>query len=243
MLVSSVDDKLRIKDIQERFINDTYKDDAYKVQPKVISITQPTELGYVYLPEEIQEITTFAHAHGMLVHMDGARLCHAAAYLNTNLVALTKDVGIDVLCFGGTKQGMMMGEAVIFFNKKLAHNFPAIQIQGMQRASKMHFIWAQFVALLTDNLWLNNAKHANAMASLLAQELAKIPKIKISKPVQSNAVFAIIDPQVISLLQKKYFFYVWDQSRSEVRFMTSWNTKAEEINEFIAFVKATTENL
>lgn len=236
LVVQSENGKIAIKDIQELYMNETYAQDCYKVQPKVILITQPTEYGAVYTAQEIKKLTDFAHNNGMLVHMDGARLAIAAAYLNTTLAALSKDVGIDVLSFGGTKQGMMMGDAVIFFNKELARDFEAIQIQGMQRASKMHFIEAQFIALLSNELWLKNAQHANTMASLLAQQLSGIPGITISKPVQSNAVFAIMDPQIIERLQKRYFFYIWSPAQSEVRFITSWNTSEKDITDFAAFV-------
>lgn len=237
LLIPSKNGKLTVNAIREKFMNSTYQDDPYKVQPKVISITQPTEFGCVYTVKEIKEITEFAHANHMYVHMDGARLGIAAAYLNISLAALTKDVGIDVVCFGGTKMGMMMGEAVIFFNESLSRDFEAIRIQGMQRISKPQFIAAQFIALLVDNLWLKNAQHANAMASLLTSELRKIPGINISKEVQSNAVFASIDPKLISLLQQHYSFYVWNEAESEVRFMTSWETKAEDVKEFVDIIR------
>jgi threonine aldolase len=211
--------------------------DQHKVQPKVISITQSTELGTLYTPEEIKAITDFAHAHNMYVHMDGARFCNAAAALNVPFAALTTDVGIDLLSFGGTKNGMMLGEAVIFFNKELSENFKYIRKQGMQLASKMRFIAAQFIALLSNDLWLKNALHANHMAQLLAQEVAKISQIKISRNVEANAVFAFVDPELIPLLQEKYFFYVWDEVTSEVRWMTSFDTTKEDVMDFVAYIQ------
>ncbi len=234
--VPTKDGKLTIENIQAFLM---LRGDQHKVQPKMISIAQSTELATVYTPEEIKKITDFAHAHDLLVHMDGSRLSNAAARLNANLAALTKDVGIDVLSFGGTKDGMMLGDAVIFFNKELSKDFQYIRKQSMQLVSKMRFISAQFIALLTDNLWLKNAKHANAMAQLLAAEIQKIPQIKISKEVQSNAVFAYIDPKLIPILQEKYYFYVWDEATSEVRWMTSWDTTQEDIQDFVAFIKQT----
>lgn len=211
--------------------------DEHRVQPKIISITQGTELGTVYTPNEIKIITQFAHANNLYVHMDGARLCNAAANLNTNLAAITKDVGIDILSFGGTKDGMMLGEAVIFFDKNLATEFKYIRKQGMQLASKMRFISAQFIALLSNDLWRKNAINANVMAQLLAIEIKKIPHIQISKDVQTNAVFAHVDPKIITRLQEKYFFYVWNEKTSEVRWMTSWDTTQEDIMNFVNAIK------
>lgn len=226
--------KLTVRDIKLQLIN---IGDQHKVQPRVISITQGTELGTVYTPEEVREITQFAHENDLLVHMDGARLANAAVSLGVNFSAITKEVGIDLLCFGGTKDGMMLGEAVIFFNKDLSKDFKYIRKQGMQLVSKMRFISAQFIALLTDNLWFKNAKHANDMAQLLADNIRKIPQIKISKAVQANAVFAYVDPKIISILQEKYPFYIWDEVTSEVRWMTSWDTTKQDILDFVEFVK------
>jgi threonine aldolase len=236
LTVPTTDGKLTVDAIQNQRLN---VGDQHKVQPKVISITQGTELGTVYTPEEIKKLTDFAHAHNLYVHLDGARLSNAAASLNVSLAAITKDVGIDVLTFGGTKDGMMLGEAVIFFNKDLSKDFKYIRKQGMQLVSKMRFISAQFIALFTDNLWLKNAQHANAMAQLLAEEIKKIPQIKMNKSVQANAVFAIVDSQIIPILQEKYYFYVWDEATSEVRWMTSWDTTKEDILDFVAFIKQT----
>ena len=236
LIIPTKDGKLTVESIKPHLVN---MGDQHKVQPKVISITQGTELGTLYTASEIKKITEFAHANGMYVHMDGSRISNAVAGLNTTLAAITKDVGVDVLCFGGTKDGMMLGEAVIFFNKELSKDFQFIRKQGMQLVSKMRFISAQFIALLTDDLWIKNAQHANAMAALLAEEVKKIPQIKISKPTQSNAVFAIVDPKIIPTLQEKYFFYVWDEATSEVRWMTSWDTTTEDIMNFVEFIKKT----
>lgn len=236
LTIPTKDGKLTVEAIKGKLANIGFQ---HKVQPKVISITQGTELGTIYTPIEIKKITEFAHTNGMYVHMDGARLSNATASLNTTLAAITKDVGVDVLCFGGTKDGMMIGEAVIFFNKEFSKDFKYIRKQGMQLVSKMRFISAQFIALLNDNLWLKNAQNANSMAQLLADEIKKIPQIKMSKNVEANAVFAIIDPKIISILQDKYDFYVWDDATSEVRWMTSWDTTKEDIMEFVVFIKKT----
>jgi threonine aldolase len=238
LTVPTKDGKITVESL-EQFLSNL--NDQHRVQPKIISITQATELGTVYTPQEIRHITEFAHKNNMYVHMDGARLANAAAALNTSLAAITKDVGIDLLSFGGTKNGMMLGEAVVFFNKELSKEFKYIRKQGMQLASKMRFISAQFIALLSDNLWLNNAAHANAMAQLLADSIKNIPQIKISRPVQANAVFAYVDPKIIPLLQQEYNFYVWDEKTNEVRWMTSFDTTPEDIEEFVNFVKKVIE--
>ncbi len=211
--------------------------DQHQVQPNLISITQATEYETVYTPQEIKTLADFAHAHDMLLHMDGARLANAAAYLNLPLRAITADVGVDLLSFGGTKNGMMCGEAVVFLNKNLSKNLKYIRKQGMQLASKMRFISAQFIALLSNDLWLKNAQHSNAMAQKLAQGLATIPGITITRPIQANAVFAIIPPEHIAALQENYSFYVWDESKSEVRLMASFDTTQEDIDLFIQCIK------
>lgn len=234
MAIPTKEGKLTIEAIKNQLV---YKGDQHKVQPKVISISQATEFGTIYTPEEIKKISAFAQANNMYLHMDGARLSNAAARLNSDMATLTRDVGVDVLCFGGTKDGMMLGEAVIFFNRELANDFQYIRKQGMQLVSKMRFISAQFIALLEDNLWLKNAQHANAMAQLLAAELVTLPQIKLRQPIEANALFAIVDPKIIPLLQEKYYFYVWDEALSEVRWMMSWDTTPEDIQEFVAFIK------
>jgi len=209
----------------------------HHAQPRVISITQATELGTVYLPEEIEAITCFAHEHGLLVHLDGARISNAAVALNMGLREITRDVGVDVLSFGGTKNGVMFGEAVIFFNPDLARDFKFIRKQGTQLASKMRFIAVQFEALLTDHLWRRNAEHANTMATLLAREVRDIAQVEIVQPVDANAIFAKIPQEQIHLLQQEYFFYVWDEEQSIVRWMTSFDTTEEDIMGFVSLLK------
>src|SRR6266496_980020 len=213
--------------------------DQHHVQPRVISITQATETGTVYKPDEIKALTRFAHEHEMFVHMDGARIANAAAALGQSLRQATRDLGIDVLSFGGTKNGLMGAEAVIFFDKKLARNFQYLRKQGMQLASKMRFISAQFEALLTNDLWLQNAQRANRMARLLQKEVSKIPQVKIVYKVEANGVFAKIPRQAIAKLQKRYFFYVWNEEESVVRWMCSFDTTAEDVQQFAKFVAET----
>jgi len=211
--------------------------DVHMAQPRVISITQSTELGTVYTTKEIKKLADFAHKNGMLLHVDGARLCNAAASLNCSLKALTADVGVDLLSFGGTKNGMMFGEAVVFFKKNLSKNFELFRKQGMQLASKMRFISVQFEAFLSNDLWLKNAKHANKMTKLLVKEVKKIPKVKITQKVEVNAVFATIPKKYIEPLKKKYFFHVFDEEKSEVRWMCSFNTTEKEIQNFAETIR------
>ncbi len=211
----------------------------HHVQPRVISISQATEMGTVYKPKELKKLSDFAHKNGMLLHMDGARIANAAASLEANLSAITRDVGVDVLSFGGAKNGMMYGEAVVFFDRNLAKDFKYTRKQGTHLPSKMRFVSAQFSALLSNDLWRKNADHANSMAKLLAQELAKIPLVDISQKVESNGVFAIIPKKYIAKLQQQSFFYTWNEEISEVRFMTSFDTTQEDITELVALIKKT----
>lgn len=171
--------------------------------------------------------------------MDGARLANAAVSLGKGFKDITGNAGVDVLSFGGTKNGMLFGESIIFFNRKLAENFKYIRKQGMQLASKMRFISAQFETYLSDDLWKRNALHANNMARLLYSGLSEIPEIKVTQDVQANSVFAIIPAGFIRRLQDEYFFYVWDETKSEVRWMTSFDTTEEDIYGFIRFIKET----
>ena len=175
----------------------------------------------------------------VLLHVDGARLANAAASLNANLKSITADAGVDVLSFGGTKNGMIYGEAVVFFDPELAQDFKFIRKQGMHLPSKMRFISAQFEALLSGNLWHRSAAHANSMARLLASELEKVPggKITLTQAVEANGVFAVIPKQFVPQLQKKYFFYVWNEAMSEVRLMCSFDTTEEDIHDFVAVVR------
>ena len=216
--------------------------DPHMAQPKVISITQSTELGTVYTPQEIKDLSDFAHSKNMLLHMDGARLCNAAASLDLNFKKITTDVGVDLLSFGGTKNGMMFGDAVIFFDKELSRNFEFIRKQGMQLTSKMRFISAQFQALLSNNLWLKNANHANSMAQMLYSEIKANSHIKITQKVQVNAIFAILLKKHIKNLQKKYFFHVFNKQKSEVRWMCSFNTTKKDVLDFAEEIKRTVKS-
>jgi threonine aldolase len=210
----------------------------HHVQPRVVSITQSTEMGTIYTREEIRAIADYAHEHGMFLHMDGARISNAAATLDCGLNEFTGEAGVDVLSFGGTKNGMMYGEAVIFFNKSLCSDFKYRRKQGMQLASKMRYIAAQFELFLENELWKKNALHANRMARRLHDEVRTIPGIEITQKVESNAVFARIPSRLIPVLQQQYFFYVWDESTSEVRWMCSYDTSEEDIDGFSRLLRS-----
>ncbi len=206
-------------------------------QPKVISISQATEMGTVYQPDEIIALANLAHKHNMFLHMDGARLANAAVTLNMNFSEFTKNCGVDVLSFGGTKNGMMMGEAVLFFNPELTKQTKYIRKQSMQLYSKMRFVGAQFQAYFANDLWKKNAGHSNTMAKLLEAEIAKIPEIKLTQPVEANGVFAIVPSKIIEPLKKQFFFYMWNEAISEVRWMTSFDTTEDDIYEFVDLIK------
>jgi len=206
-------------------------------QPKVISISQVTEMGTVYQPSEIIALADLAHKNNMLLHMDGARIANAAVSLNLNFKAFTKDCGVDILSFGGTKNGMMLGEAVLFFNPELTNYTKYIRKQSMQLYSKMRFTSAQFIAYFENELWKQNATHSNKMAKLLETEVLKIPEIKITQPVDANGVFAIVPPEIIEQLKERFFFYMWNEAEHEVRWMTSFDTTETEIYEFVSLIK------
>jgi threonine aldolase len=207
-------------------------------QPGIISISQVTELGTVYTVEEIKAITSLAHQYGLFVHMDGARIANAAVSLDLPFRAFTVEAGVDVLSFGGTKNGMMMGEAVLFFNPELSKNSKYIRKQSMQLFSKMRFVSAQFLAYFENDLWKKSATHSNQMARLLEKHVREIPDIQLTQEVEANGVFAIVPHEIIPLLQEKYFFYMWDEHRSEVRWMTSFDTQEEDILNFVALIKS-----
>ena len=234
--VPTPDGKLRVELI-EHFLHGVGF--QHHVQPGVISVSQATEMGTVYTKAEIKTLSAFTHKNNMLLHVDGARISNAAVSLNASFKEITADLGVDVLSFGGAKNGMMYGEAVVFFDRKRAADFKYIRKQGMHLPSKMRYISAQFEALLSGDLWKRSATHANEMAQILAAELEKIPHIKLTQPVEANGVFAVIPRKFIPALQKKYFFYVWNEEISEARFMTSFDTTEQDIAAFVDLVKRT----
>lgn len=208
--------------------------DQHHVQPRVVSVSQSTEMGTVYSAAELRALADWAHARQMFLFVDGARIANAAASLGIPLAAMLEDTGVDAFSFGGAKNGLLLGEAVVFFRPELADGFRFRRKQGMQLGSKMRFLACQFGALLTDELWLRNARHANAMAKLLEREMSSVPGVRITQKVQGNGVFAVIPREAIAQLQAKTFFYVWNEDLSEVRWLTSWDTTESDVREFAA---------
>jgi threonine aldolase len=210
---------------------------VHHTQPKVISISQSTEVGTIYSIDELKALCRFVHDNDMYVHLDGARISNAVAALGVTLKEATVDCGVDIMSFGGTKNGLMMGEAVLVFNDKLKANAPYFQKQSAQLFSKNRFIAAQFKALLSNDLWLRMATHANKMAQLLSAEIQQLPGVTITRKVQANAVFAIIPQKAIEPLQAKYPFYIWDEETLELRWMCSFDTTEEDIENFVSTLR------
>ena len=211
---------------------------VHNTQPKVISISQSTELGTVYSIDELKSLCDFAHTNGMYVHLDGARISNAVASLGVSLKAATVDCGVDIMSFGGTKNGLMIGEAVLIFNDELKANAPYFHKQTAQLFSKNRFIATQFTALLSNDLWLRMADHSNKMAQLLASKVKMIPDVKVTQNVDANAIFAIIPVHTIEPLRAKYPFYEWDAQTHEQRWMCSFDTTEEEVNGFVTTLKS-----
>lgn len=211
--------------------------DQHAVQPGVVSISQCTELGTVYSAAEVRAITTLAHEHGLPVHVDGSRLANAAAALGTSLRAITTDAGVDLVSFGGTKNGLLGAEAVVLISDRLADGFEYLRKQTLQLASKMRFLAAQFDALMNDQLWLSNARHANAMAARLAAAVRGLPGVEITQPVETNAVFATLPAAAREQLHERFAFLPWNESIGEVRWMCSWDTTEEDVDGFAAAVR------
>jgi threonine aldolase len=212
-------------------------EDEHRAQPRVVSITQTTELGTCYTPAEIKAISDHAHNLGMKVHLDGARLANAAATLGTGLREFTTDAGVDVLSFGGTKNGLLMGECVVVLNPGAVRGMKYLRKAAMQLSSKMRFISAQFEALLGDDLWLRNAGHANAMAQRLAAGVRDVQGLTIARPVEANAVFAVLPREATERLQKRFRFYTWDERTGEVRWMTSFDTTEADVDAFVEAIR------
>lgn len=211
---------------------------VHHVQPKVISISQSTELGTVYSLNELKALTTFAHQNGLYVHLDGARISNAVASLGVSLKEATVDCGIDIMSFGGTKNGLMFGEAVLIFNDTLKHNAPFYHKQTAQLFSKNRFIAAQFTALLQDELWRKMALRSNSMAQKLASQLFDINDVVITQKVQANALFVIIPSHIIEPLRAAFRFYDWDTETGELRWMCSFDTTDDDVNEFVKKLKS-----
>ncbi len=211
--------------------------DEHRAQPLAVSITQATELGTVYSPAEVRAIADFAHEHGMVLHMDGARLSNAAAALGVGFREFTTDAGVDIVSFGGTKNGLVFGEAVIVLNPEVSEGLIYLRKLTMQLASKMRFVSAQLIAILEGDLWRTSAAHANAMAARLRDALEGIPNLRFSQETQANSVFALLPPGVADRLRESFRFYDWDQSTGEVRWMTAFDTTEDDIDALVAAIK------
>ncbi|MFY9632112.1 MAG: beta-eliminating lyase-related protein [Candidatus Cybelea sp.] len=233
--VATPDGKLRPDDLEPYLHTEGV---VHFAQPRVLSISQSPEFGGLYEIEELRELCRFAHDRGLIVHLDGARLSNAAAALGTDLRATSVDTGIDILTFGGTKNGLMLGEAICFFKPELHGGAAAfVQKQSMQLASKMRYIAAQFVALLTGDRWRKYAAHANAMTALLHERLQTIDGLRITREVRCNVIFATLERAAIERIGREYFFYIFDESLPEVRWMTHWATTPQDVEQFAACVR------
>jgi threonine aldolase len=214
--------------------------DEHRAQPLVVSITQSTELGTLYTPDEIRAVADHAHGHGMRLHMDGSRISNAAAALDLPFAAFTRDAGVDVLSFGGTKNGAMLGEAIVVLNPEASEGLIYSRKYSMQLSSKMRFVSAQLIALLEGDLWKRNASHSNAMAARLRAGIdagladGSIRGVEFTQPTQVNGVFATLPAGVADQLREVFRFYDWDAARREVRWMCSFDTQESDVDAFIA---------
>lgn len=230
----SVDGKLTLSELEKAFIR---RGDQHFSQTQILSLTQPTELGTVYSLSEMKELIGWAKERQLKIHIDGARLANAAAALKLSFKEFTTDLGIDVVSFGGTKNGLMMGEAVVFLNKDLARDFKYIRKQSGQLPSKGRFIACQFLTYFENNLWREIADHSLQSAQDLYSAVCTIPGVEVTQKPQSNAVFAKIPSAWVKPLREKYFFYVWNENTFECRWMTSWDTQPSDIHGFAKALK------
>jgi threonine aldolase len=226
--------KLKLSTLKNAMVR---KGDQHYSQPKVVSLTQPTELGTCYSLDEIKSITEWAHSENMVVHLDGARISNAVHFLKTTFKKMTTDLGVDIVSFGGTKNGFLMGEAIVVLNPSLATDLKYIRKQAGQLPSKTRFIAAQFQTYLSNQLFEKISDHSCKMATRLASRLQNISRIEITEPVESNAVFVKIPQAWVKTLREKFFFYVWDEKTFECRLMTTWDTTETEIDEFTDLVR------
>jgi threonine aldolase len=235
LTVETADGKLRPDDVAGRIQR---VGDEHAVQARVVSISNSTEMGTVYSAEEVKALADAAHERNLLLHVDGARLANAAAALDISLAGLTTDCGVDAVSFGGTKNGLMVGEAIVMLRPELAEHLLYLRKQSMQLASKLRFIAAQFDVLLGSDLWRELAAHSNAMARRLADAVRDAPGVEVTQEPQANAVFAVISREAQQRLREDWFFYEWAESTGEVRWMCAWDTTADDVDSFAAAVRA-----
>jgi threonine aldolase len=232
LTVPTPDGKLTPELVQSRLVR---LGDEHAVQPRVVSLTTPTELGTLYTLDELRALRDHAHANELLLHVDGARLANAAAALGVSLGELAE--GVDALSFGGTKAGLLFGEAVVLLRPGLADGALYLRKQTLMLASKQRFLAAQLDALLEDDRWRAAAGHANAMAARLAERVAGVPGVRLTQPVEANAVFAVLPPGAAEALQREWTFYTWDEATREVRWMCAWDTTEEDVDAFARAVE------
>lgn len=232
--IPSCNGKISVAELEKMFVR---RGDQHFSQAQVLSLTQPTELGTTYSLTELQNLITWAKSKKLYVHIDGSRLANAAIHLNKSFKEFTTDLGVDVISFGGTKNGLLMGEAVVFLNKTLAQDFKYIRKQSCQLPSKSRFIACQFSAYFSNNLWREIAGNSLQRAQELYTAVCDIPSVQIREQPQSNAVFATIPAAWVKVLREKYFFYVWDEKTFECRWMTSWDTTSEDVQGFAQALK------
>ena len=234
LYVPNKNGKINPEDIKEYLDS---KGDEHRVQPRVISISQITELGTTYTIEEIKELANFAHENQMLLHIDGARISNGVVALNSSFKEMITDTGVDLLSFGGTKNGLLMGEAIVSFNKEISRNFKYIRKQAMQLNSKMRFISAQFIPYLEDEIWRENARNSNNMAQYLKEELIKIPNVKIINEVIGNILFVQFSKDSMETLKEEFSAYEMDEKNNVMRFVTSFDTTKKDIDDFVGEIK------
>lgn len=230
----SKDGKLTPEQVEAAVIR---RGDVHYAQPRVVSISQSTEWGTLYTPEELRALADVVHKHDMFLHMDGARISNAAAALGCSIADITSAVGVDVFSFGCTKNGAMGAEAVVVFRKGLSARLGHLAKSSMQLASKMRYISAQYVAMFEGDLWLRNAKNSNEMADRLARGIEGLPGIELIQKRQVNAIFVKMPKHIIKPLQDEFHFYDWIESEGVVRLVASWDTQAEEVDAFVAAIR------
>jgi len=232
--VPAPDGKVRIEDLERKLIR---RGDFHFAQPGVLSIANPTEYGTVYTPAETAGLGRWARKNGLRFHVDGSRLVNAAEALGVPLAALTSRAGVDVVSFGGTKNGLLYGEALVFLTPGLSEGFPWLRKQSLQLASKTRFIGAQFEAWLGTGLWRTLARRANGAARRLAAGLRGIPGVELTQPVQTNAVFVRLPSRAREALRRDFRFHVWNAATGECRLMTAWDTTPADVDAFVRAVR------
>lgn len=236
LYIEDHDGKIKIEDIKKHL---THIDDEHRVQARVISISQTTETGTLYTVGEIKELADFAHENNMYLHLDGARLANAIVALDSSFKEMVADTGVDLLSLGGTKNGMMIGEAIVSFNKEISKNFKYHRKQGMQLLSKMRFVACQFIPYIEDGVWEECARNANQMGQYLKERLGQFEEIEVQEGFKTNMIFANMDKRIIDNLQEKFGFYTIDEKTNLVRLVTSFDTEKEDVDKFILAIEDT----